>query len=369
VFGIVRGGDPRQALTQINALLRMFALFFAIDAAFRGREDLKRLALLIAAAALYRALACLWFFWFYVRAGAIVPYPETLTDHHDSTLWVSACLGAVAWMVSARRGSSRMLVLPPLLLWLLAMEYNDRRIAWVELMGGLALLFLAMTLGQLRRRTKRRLLVAAPIVLVYVAVGWGRSERVFAPVEQLRSALTDSTDASNDARKLENRGLVVTLQTRRLLGSGFGHEFIEVSTLYSLGMQAVFPNYRFLPHNSLLGLLAFTGTVGFSIIWLFAPVSAYLAARSYPRARDSLEQALSLVSYAVPFVYAAQAFGDMGIQSLKANVLLAVSVTLSARLAVATGAWPLRGAARRRAAAPVPAAAPEPLVETSSVAR
>ena len=357
-FGVLRGGDARQAQTQLNALLRMYFLYFAIHAAFRSSLDAMRLACVILAAALYRALGCLVFYFLYVRAGAIHPYPETITDHHDSVLWVTALVGLASFVLVSRNLRGQTLAALVALFLLLAILYNDRRIAWVELVGGLALLYVGMSTGRLKASLRRRALVALPLAALYVLVGWGRPQKVFAPVERLRSALTDETDASNDARALENRGLIITLQSRKLLGSGFGHPFTEVSLRYSAGMERVFPSYRYLPHNSLLGLAAFTGLIGFSLIWTFVPVTAFAAARAFPRASNAREQALSLVAFAAPFIYSAQAFGDMGLQSLKANVILAACTATAARLLVGTGAWPKRGArVRRYIAEPEPALA------------
>lgn len=364
VFGVIRGGDPRQALTQLNALLRMFILFFVIHAVFRTPRDARRLTWVILAAAAYRAVACLVFFFFFVRGQGLDPYPETMTDHHDSALWATAAIGLVGWILASRRWRSAGFASAAalLILLLLAIRYNDRRIAWIELVGGLGLLYVGMAAGRLRKAVHRRAVVALPLLTLYVVAGWGRTETVFLPVQQLKSSLTDTTDPSNDARELENRGLVVTLQTRKLLGTGFGHEFIEVSDLYSLGMSRRFPNYRYLPHNSLVGLLAFTGAVGFSIIWTFLPASAFLAARAYSRSRSPWEAALSLTAFAVPFVYSAQAFGDMGLQSLKANVILAASIAIAARLAVDTGAWHSPPRRRRSLPAAGIVAPPDPAV-------
>jgi hypothetical protein len=347
-YGVVRGGDLRQAEMQLNALARMFVLYFVIHAAFRSSRDTKLLAWIIMAGALYRAVACLVFFWVFARSGVVSPYPQSMTDHHDSALWATAILGLTGWIVASGRWGS--LALGGLLgsLLLLAIRYNDRRIAWVEVAGGLVFLYIGMTDGRLRRAIHRYALVCLPLALLYVSAGWTRPERIFGPVQQLKSALTDTSNPSNDARVLENRGLVVTLQNNKILGTGFGHEFIEVSALYSAGMERHFPNYRYLPHNSLLGLLAFTGVAGFAVIWMFVPATAFIAARTFPWARNAAEQALSLVAFAAPFVYSVQAYGDMGIQSLKANVILAASTAIVARLAVNTGAWP---STRRRGAA------------------
>ena len=55
------------------------------------------------------------------------------------------------------------------------------------------------------------------------------------------------------------------------------------------------------------------------------------------------------------FVYGLQAFGDMGILSLKVNLLLACALATAVRLAILTGAWPARVA---RAARPRPSPLP-----------
>jgi hypothetical protein len=338
-LGLLRGGDARQAQTQLNALARMFVIFFVCHATVRKSRDATRLASVILAAAIYRAVACVTFFWLFARAGRLNPYPEFMTDHDDSTLWAAAVLGLVSWALASRR--CRVLIPGSLvgMLVLLAVLYNNRRLAWIEIGGGLGLLYVGMVPGRFRKAVSRYTLAFLPLLALYVMLGWSQTQRIFAPVQQLKSALTDTANPSNDARILENRGLIVTLQNARLFGTGFGQEFTEVSDIYALGMRKHFPNYRYLPHNSLLGLVAFTGAFGFSVIWTFVPVCAFLAARAHAHARSTADRALSLTAFAVPFVYSVQAYGDMGLYSLKANLILAASMAVAARLAVNTGGW------------------------------
>lgn len=366
-WGALRGGDLRMAYFQLSALLRMFLLFPVLLAVFRTLGDLRLLALTVAAAALYRAVACILSHRFFLRQVGLIQWPEYMTDHHDSVLWVTVVIGALLYGAARLRARTLAALTLPTVLILLAVHYNDRRLAWLQLASGLLLTLVVMPRGRLRRRLGRWALLGAPLVALYLAVGWHASASVFAPVRQVRSLMEASGDESNRYRELENAGLVVTLQRTLFLGTGFGHPFEELADDYSAGMAAIWAEYRFIPHNSLLGLVSAAGVLGFPAIWAFLPVMAFLAARSRALARRPLEVALSSVGFAFPLVYGLQAVGDMGLQSFKANVLLACSLAATARLSVLSGAWPTRRSRVRRDRSG-PAAAREPATSPSQPA-
>jgi hypothetical protein len=345
------------AYFQLSALLRMLLLFPIVLAVFRSLRDLRTLAMTVAAAALYRAVSCILSHRFFLQHVDTIEWPEYMTDHHDSVLWVTVLIGLLLYLVSRPRATTLLALALPTAIMLLAVHYNDRRLAWLQLVGGLLLALLAMPRGSSRRRLGRWAIAGAPLLALYLVVGWQRSGAVFAPVRQIRSMMDGASDASNRYRQLENAGLIVTLQRTRFLGTGFGHRFEEVAHDYSAGMEAVWSEYRYIPHNSLLGLVSASGVAGFPAIWAFFPVGAFLAARTRALARRPLDVALSSVAFAFPFVYGIQAVGDMGLQSFKANVLLACGLATTSRLAVLSGAWPLRRARSRvaRTLGPVPA--------------
>jgi N-acetylglucosaminyldiphosphoundecaprenol N-acetyl-beta-D-mannosaminyltransferase len=348
VWGAVNGGDLRMAYFQLAGLLRMFLLVPIFFAVFRTVRDLELLAKVVLAAAVYRAGACILCFHLFVLKGGMGPWPEYVTDHHDSVLWVTVLLGLLVWLALRFRTRTVLMfaLVAPLLM--LAMHYNDRRLAWLELAGGLGLAYLVTPRPQLRR-FNRLAVMAAPALLAYLVVGWQSQSALFAPIAKVRSAMASGEqDDSNRARELEDAGLVLTLQGNRLIGKGFGQPFEEMSDVYSAGMESDFTSYRYLPHNSVLGLVAFTGLLGFPLAWVFLSVGAFLAARARAFARRPSEQVLATVAFCVPLVYGLQAFGDMGLQSHKANLLLACALATAARLAVLTGAWPLRRPAALR---------------------
>lgn len=349
-WGAIMGGDLRMSYFQLAAVLRMLLLFPVARAVFRTRRDLAWLALTVAAAAVFQAAICIQAHRFFLANVGIIEWPEYMTEHHDSVLWSVVLVGLSFGLVAGLRAVTLVPIGLALPLLLLAVYYNDRRLAWLEIMGGLALGYLVLPKGRRSRRLNRLALVSAPVLALYLAVGWGRSGAVFAPVRQIQSMLVAKGDASNTYRDLENMGLIVTLQSTRLLGTGLGHEFREVTDMY-VGM-AGWEEYRFFPHNSVLGLVSSGGVLGFPLVWAFLPVGAFFAARAALLARRPIDHVLATAAFAYPFIYGVQAFGDMGIQSLKANVLLACSLAISSRLAVLTGAWPVRRGRPRPALTP-----------------
>jgi hypothetical protein len=346
-WGVLRGGDFRLSYFQIESLLRFFLLFPVLLALLGSRRDLFWLGATVAAAAFYRAAACVVGHRFFVRNVGTEPWPQYITDHHDSVLWVAVVLGLASWVlvrVRPRRVLAAAVLALPLLL---AIHYNNRRIAWLELVGGIGLACLALPPGRSRRVASRWAVAALPLVLVYTVLGWTRPESVFAPVRKIKSAVSSEPNDSNMYRDLENASLVVTLQRGRFAGTGLGHPFVQISDRYA-GISRGWDKYQYVPHNSLMGLAAYGGVAGFPLVWVFVPVGAFLAARARWLAQRTSDAVLSSVALCFTFVYGVQAFGDMGLQSLKANLLLAVALATATRLTTLTGAWP-QGAAARRA--------------------
>ena len=163
---------------------------------------------------------------------------------------------------------------------------NDRRIAWVQL-GLVAIAFLLMNpASALTRRVARGLVLMSPLLLAYTVVGWSSPSRVFAPVGFVRSIVQpERTDGSLDRstlfRDVENFNLVNTFRSNPVVGTGFGHPFVVTVEGDAL---PDFVEYGFLPHNSMLGLWAFTGFVGFSGIFGTLVVASLLAVRARARA-------------------------------------------------------------------------------------
>ena len=95
-------------------------------------------------------------------------------------------------------------------------------------------------------------------------------------------------------------------------------------------VSGTYPQYRYIPHNSVLALFAFTGAFGAPCVWALLVATVFLG-------------------IVIVFLYAEQAYGDIGVSEWVSPLTLAPAAMLAGKLAVSTGAWP---SARRRRPAP-----------------
>jgi hypothetical protein len=69
-------------------------------------------------------------------------------------------------------------------------------------------------------------------------------------------------------------------------------------------------------------------------------VGGYLAARAHRFARTPEERTVALAVPAVLSIYLAHCYGDMGLGTWTAIFIVAPTLSLAAKVAVSTGAWP-----------------------------
>ena len=357
VYGVVRGGGAWQASWQIYLMLSGVLLALAVGAAFRTPQHYVLLAKMVLAAAAYRAAMCWMFYILYIHTMRIQPPPEYITSHDDTVLWVVSILILMVHAIETPRLWSRLKSILFLMFLFGAVIFNQRRIAWVSLAMGAAVVFVLLPPGRNKRRLTRYLLAFAPVAMIYIAVGWGRNERIFKPLQSI-ATVTTQEDTSTKARNVENLGLIATSNANgMLMGTGWGHPYIEVSSQYSIAEY--FPLWQYIPHNSILGLLAYTGVLGFCGYWLAFPTAMFINARMARLGNNSLARQAGLVGAAQLVVCANQYYGDMGIYYLKGVYMLAFSYAIALRLPIAAGVWPVKGKRRTSAQAQTaPAATP-----------
>ncbi|MFT3768667.1 MAG: O-antigen ligase family protein [Minicystis sp.] len=335
-IGAVRGGRVDQSGFQTFPFLNGVVLAFALMAAARTPAHHSLLLKAIVAAATFRAAMGVGLYVFVVRKMRWNEAPEFLTAHQDSVLFVTALIilitGALERATPGARRAAWILV--PLIL--AGIQVNNRRLAWVSLLFGLVAAFAAYPPGRIKRRIVRAAMCVAPVVLIYMAVGWGRPESVFKPLRSL-SSVGSRDDSSTRSRDNENDGLIFTLAANGALGTGFGHEYIETDTSLS---ARNFAQYRYIPHNSVLGLLAFTGALGIAGILLPLPISVFLNARTARAARAPPERVAAVTGVAAIAICLNQMYGDMGFGSRTTVTVLAIAFAAAGRLSTWTGAWP-----------------------------
>ena len=349
LYGWLRGGGAWEASWQTYLPLSGVLFAFAIAAAFRTPEHYALLAKMLFVAAAYRAVMCWCFYFIYVRGMRIEP-PEYITSHDDTVLWVVCMLILALYAIETPNLAARFKSFLFFALLFGAVLFNQRRLAWVSLAMGLALMFVLLRPGRAKRRATRVLVFALPIVLVYVTIGWGRPERIFRPVQSFATVSTEE-DTSTKARNMENLGLIATSnQSSLFMGTGWGHPYVEVSSKYSIA--TVFKDWAYFPHNSILGILGYTGVLGFFAYWLAFPTAMYLNARVARYATTPLARHAGVIGAVQLVVCANQYYGDMGIVYPRAVYMLSLSYALALRLPILAGAWPMPKSSLQRGREP-----------------
>jgi hypothetical protein len=354
LFGLLNGGWGKGMYTQIH--FWTFAMIFsvAVGNVMTTREDFRGMLKAIVYAALYRATMGLAFYAFVARS--MPDRPAVMTNHEDTVLFVMAILILLSEAVELRtRKAIRNLVLAAPFI-MAAVQVNNRRIAWASLAAGILVLYLLLPAkGRVTRRINRGLLVLAPVLVTYVIVGWGRPGKLFKPLASLSSMMGGGkVDESTKARDIENFGLVLMVQAHPLVGTGLGHEWLEVDDSHTVPVS-VFPMYHYMPHNGVTVMLGFLGGLGFAGLWLPLPVAVYLNRRSYRMASDPQDRVLAAVGVTSVVVVMNQMFGDMGFITNTPLTIMGVGFAAASKLPVWCGAWP-EGRARPLPAAPAASA-------------
>jgi hypothetical protein len=335
LFGLMRGGDARYASWQTYLILSMVLLAFTIASTFKTTADFYVLAKWLVAAALYRAVMC-WISYFTWGRSEVGESGAYLTSHDDTIGWVMSILILIVNAVDRRsRAVSIRNTLMGVFL-IVAIQWNSRRLAWVSLGMGIIVFYMLFPEGVAKRRINRVAKFVAPLILVYVVVGWGRASPIFAPLRSLSSVSTQE-DASTLARNAENLGLIATANATSLIaGAGWGRPYIPVTLKYDI---SEFELWQYVPHNSILGVLAFTGALGFAGFWLALPTGMFLNARTARLGADPRARTAGIIGAAQLMVCANQLYGDMGIFDLKPMYAIAISYALALRMPTLAGVW------------------------------
>lgn len=317
LYGLARGGDFKNSLWQARQLFWLPVLGVVFGHAFKTTGARVGVLRVIVAVAWVRSLIGIYFTYAIVRpSGWELEYVMT---HSDAILGVVAMLIAAAAWVERPTAAHVVLnvVVQPVLL--LGLHVNDRRIAFVALAAGLLALIL-MGPAWLRTLTRRGMVVVVPALALYLVAGWHSSSPVFSPVATLRTVVT-SEDTSSQTRDIENYNLIQTLKQRPVLGSGFGHEYLELVQAYRV--DHLFAQYKFIAHNSVLWLLSLSGWLGFTALWSLFPVAMAVALSVHRTATLPLERVAAFAAVAATISFLVQAWGDMGLQSWMGTLVLA----------------------------------------------
>lgn len=350
LYGLSTGGNLRAAGWQMYLPFSTILVAFAIAATHQTAEHFVGLLKAFVAAGIVHAVLGIVFHLLYIRPGRIFPYPEYDTTHYDTVIW-TASVGLLV-LLSLRFPSPRNRLLAAVVvpLLLVAIQFNRRRLAYVTLIADLLALYFVLPASRVKRTVQRVALGLLPVVLLYVVIGWGRPEGIFRPLRSFQTVSVEE-DSSTKARDMENLGLIATATKYGwVMGSGWGQRYVEVSSRYNIYGFELWP---YVPHNSVLGLFAYTGYVGFTGFWMIFPMSAFFLARAARQAKRPIDQYMSTVGLMQLVSCANVWYGDMGSFSIVTMYTLSTSLAMALRLPIASGVWSNGGAVRRAAPAAV----------------
>jgi O-antigen ligase len=354
-YGMARGGaDFGSSLWQVQRVIYLPIIFLLFRHAFRGPRDHEAIGKVLVFAACARALLAI-----YIRQTVPPPPGEPAllyaTTHTDSMLFAGAACILVALLVEHHDRKRTLFALLALPLVIAGAIANNRRLVWVELGVALLVLFFASRWTPVKRKIAQGVIVTMPVIFIYAGVGWESSASLFRPVQIARSVIDSKADASTEWRDWENYNLFYTFKESPVLGTGYGHGYVEIVKLPDISSS--YSLYRYIPHNSILGLWAYGGLVGFTAEWLTLVAALFLAARAYRFAHEPLDRVAALSVIGIVVTYLVHCYGDMGLGTWAAVFTVGPALVVASQLAVATGAWP--AAARRTSAPPPPVDLPD----------
>jgi hypothetical protein len=348
VIGKLRGGEMQWAVWQMDRVMYLPTVFLLCQAAFSGPKDYLAVGKVALWASLVRATQAIW-----VRATVVTPPGVEAADalpyattHNDSMLFAVGSVILVSLLLERAGKKNTRVVYWALPLLIGGMIANNRRMVWVEIILVFFTLYMINELNAFKRKLNKVLLASLPLLIGYIAAGWGSGSGIFKPVKVIRSAIDSSADASTAWRDLENFNLAFTLKNYPLTGVGYGNGFWEMWAMPAVDYSLE----RYVPHDSILGLYCYGGFIGFAGITALWVGGIFFAIRAYHNCKEPLQKAAALTSFGAVLVYYLQCFGDMGLGSWTGVYLVGPALAVGSKLTVAAGAWEDNPAQERRKA-------------------
>jgi hypothetical protein len=334
LWGVARGGSAYQTIFQLRPFLLGLVVVLMLLATCKTMAHVETLLRVVVFATVYRASVLIIFYLLVARH--LEKELPTLTDHVDSVLFVSGLFIILINALERRTLKTWLYAIFGIVVIVTAIALNGRRIAWLGAGVGVAMLYLVMPPGRLKKRVKHVLIALSPLIVAYVAAGWGRPVGIFKPVGSISSMFGEHQDVSSIMRDIENYNLTRTLKTSPLFGTGWGHEYVEEVQAWDI--SSIFPQYRYLPHNSFLGLIAFTGMFGFAATFQIVPVAAFLHARILVHAASARVARIAAQSSLLALMMVViEMWGDVGFNHTTVTTMMGVGIALGGRVAALMG--------------------------------
>lgn len=323
VWGIVQGGSLPRALLQFRPMLFCAITPLIYTASIRERRHISWAITGILVAGVIRATLAIVFWFFVIRTGqrgALGGGNGSYASMHSDTFIFTTCLCVLLFALVHRRPKPIVFVAPVLIPWFtFAIFANNRRLAYIVIALTFVVFFFICD-SWIRKRIYLMAAAALPVALLYLAVGWNSGAGWATPVQSVKS-LFSQEDSSSESRDIENYNLIYTASRKPVLGSGFGHPYIEKKS--AVDLSNIFEVFRYLPHNNILWFLGTAGVIGYTLYLGFVLTALFMAMRLYIFVDEPLERTVALATVTVICCYMMQGYGDMGFWSWSGTMLMA----------------------------------------------
>ncbi len=336
-LGKAKHGDTSIGLLQLRQFVHIPFYFFVFQYGLRGPADFKAVGKAIVITACLRAALVLYLRKFFLFQHTLEEL-NSITNHDDSMTFALAMSMLIIQLNEAPNLRSLAALLIPMPLIVMGVITNHRRLAWVDTTMVLVAYALISPRSPLKKMIARVLILALPILVIYVGAGWNRATGVFGPVKIIRSVVDSKSDSSTRSRDVENYDIVTSMPGTPLLGRGLGQPYDEAVMLDDISQ--FFPEYKCLPHNNVLAICLFFGWAGFLGIWMILPVTLFLGVRAYKRAADPTLRTAIFAAVGMVVIFLNQAYGDMAYWSDIGPLHLGMAMAVIGKAAVYTQAWP-----------------------------
>jgi hypothetical protein len=336
LYGLSRGGDLRIALFESNGLFLLPFIYFLVSNTCHTPRDYRGLLWTALCAVVGQSTMSIVY---YLGLSAARKKNLEALGEHGSAVTINAFLVVliISFLFLGATRARRAVLLAGTLPVGFVYFISQRRSAFV----GLGAAFVAMSVVLFWRHRKRfwRVLPAVGIVTVgYLGAFWNSTGQLAFPAQAAKTVINPSSvslrDQSSDQyRHIENYDLNFTIRNSKLLGIGFGQEFLRPIPLPDISF---FEFYLYIPHNSMLWIWLQAGFFGFVSMLFVLGRALALGARKARQLVDHEDFALVLSSALFVLMYAIFAFVDIA-WSARDTMFLGFCFAVCANFPMTTG--------------------------------
>jgi O-antigen ligase len=260
--GLNNGGTLSSAIWQIRPFFYLAAFCFLLTQTIQTERDLQLVGWTLITAVTLKAAQVVWIFLF-VAEGRVGNWRQ-IVGHEDSVFFVAVlALNFSLWLYDSS-ALRRFLLSCLTIVVAAALILNLRRASYAAF--ALTMLLIPFVAHQRRKLALGVVAAVSIAAALYLAFFWNSDGMLGIPAQKVHSAIaavSGTTDYnSNIYRASENINLWSTI-IRNPLGTGFGKPF-ELDVPME-NIEHIFPNWRYLPHNMVLGLWMSLGTLAFAV--------------------------------------------------------------------------------------------------------